>query len=270
MTNPPDRGPQQLRYSLGRLWLPPLTLVFRQCGWVPPGTADLGTLSQPSPCPSLGFSASSVGGGGAVGRGGPSGCGGVRDEGVESLTSAPLQPHSEWHRPSRGSAVGRLPHPLQAPRGADVSVCLGGLPSSLCVLVAHLALGSPTRHRAGVWSRPAWCSIPPPLLFQAWLQCPGRLHSPGSGQRTPPAPEGPAVSGPLSVVCAGLAGSAPHTPAPPPGALEDQGPIAERPCRRGNRDVSWGWLPYLQGREIRGPSLVQARPPAPWPSPCPF
>ena len=154
MAGPPDSGPWQPRYGLGRLWLPPLTLVFRQWGWLPPGTTDSGTLSQPSPCSSLGLSASSVGGGGtvgAVGGGGPSGCGGVRDKGVKSLTSAPLQPLSKWHRPSRRSTVGRISHPLQAPRGADVSVCPGGLPSALCILVAHLALGSATRHRAGVW-----------------------------------------------------------------------------------------------------------------------
>lgn len=196
MASPPDKGPRQPRYGLGRLWLPPLTLVFRQWGWLPPDTADSGTLSQPSPCSSLGLSASSVGGGGAMGGGGPSGCGGVRHKGVESLTSAPLQPLSEWHWPSRGSTVGRISHPLQAPRGADVSVCPGGLPSALCVLVAHLVLGSPTRHRAGVWSGPAWCSISSLLFFQAWLQCPGRLHSPGSGQGAAPAPESPAVSGP--------------------------------------------------------------------------
>lgn len=57
MASPPDRGPWQPRYGLGRLWLPPLTLMLRQWDWVPPGTADLGTLSQPSPCSSLGFSA---------------------------------------------------------------------------------------------------------------------------------------------------------------------------------------------------------------------
>ena len=57
MASPPNRGPWQPRYGLGRLWLPPLTLMLRQWDWVPPGTADLGTLSQPSLCSSLGFSA---------------------------------------------------------------------------------------------------------------------------------------------------------------------------------------------------------------------
>lgn len=66
--------------------------------------------------------------------------------------SAPLppQPLSEWHLPGWGSAVGGVPRPLQAPGGADVSVCPGGLAIALWVPKAHLALISPGRYKAGV------------------------------------------------------------------------------------------------------------------------
>lgn len=133
MASPPDRGPQQLHHGPGRLWLPPVTSVSRPWGWLPPGTVDLGTLSQPNPllfpgplCPirlgqrvarvlSLRALADVVGLAG--------------DGGVKGVTSAPPQPLGEWHRPGRGSTVGGVSPALQAPRGADVSVCPGGLPS---------------------------------------------------------------------------------------------------------------------------------------------
>lgn len=116
-------------------------------------------------------------------------------QGVPEADALPLpQPLSKWHRPSWGSIAGRASHPLQGPGGTDVSVCPSGLPSAPCISTAHLGLISPSGHRAGVWTWPAWCSPSSSLLFQARLQCSRGLHSPGAGPGAAPTLEGSTVS----------------------------------------------------------------------------
>ena len=101
--------------------------------------------------------------GGAVSWG-PSRCSAWGDVRVPGSNIRPPQPLREWHWSSWRDAAGRVPHPLQALGGADVSVPAGGPPPRASPTppgphVPWWAQGS-----AGMGSQTARCSPHPSPL----------------------------------------------------------------------------------------------------------